>query len=193
MRNLPQCLFITVLLATGCAGIAGAPPASAGEVLSSHVEYENGHFLVDLNMRINAKPARVRGWLTDYNHLHRVNGAILTSRLISNDGTRQRVFIETRGCVLFFCKRIVQYQDISEPAPGYLVSRIDPSVSDFSYGRVVWHLWHDQHGTRVRFSADLVPKFWVPPLIGPWAIKRKLLEEAQQTITGLETLANTTP
>ncbi len=184
---------ILFVLAACLAGLLSAvpdvPALQAGEVLDSHVEYEDGHFLIDLNMRIEAKPAAVRARLTDYNHLGRINGAIRKSRLVSSTPGGRRVYIETRGCVLFFCKRIVQTQDISEPAPDYLVARIDPTVSDFSYGRVVWHLAPDGTGTRVRFTADLEPDFWVPPLIGPWAIKRKLLEEGRQTIAGLEKLA----
>ena len=36
---------------------------------------------------------------------------------------------------------------------------------------------------------ELVPAFWVPPVIGPWVIRRKIDEEARRTGTGLERTA----
>lgn len=36
---------------------------------------------------------------------------------------------------------------------------------------------------------ELVPAFWVPPLIGPWVMRRKMDEEARRTSAGLERTA----
>jgi hypothetical protein len=36
---------------------------------------------------------------------------------------------------------------------------------------------------------ELVPAFWVPPVIGPWVIRRKMEEEARLTSAGLEQMA----
>ncbi|MEJ2508749.1 MAG: SRPBCC family protein [Gammaproteobacteria bacterium] len=170
------------------AGLLAGGPACAGEVLSSHVDYTDDHYLIDIDMRIDANADKVFARLQDYNHLHRINSAIKSSRLLKTDGRIKRVRIVTRGCVWFYCRRVEQVQNIEEIRDRYLVATIDPKVSDFKYGRVIWHVWHDDTGTRIRFSADLVPDFWIPPLIGPWVMKKKLLEEGRQTITGLERL-----
>jgi hypothetical protein len=37
------------------------------------------------------------------------------------------------------------------------------------------------------------PDFWIPPLIGPWLIKRKLLSETLETVDNLEQLAKNPP
>jgi hypothetical protein len=34
-----------------------------------------------------------------------------------------------------------------------------------------------------------VPVFWVPPVIGPWLIRKKMYEEAQRSSLGLERVA----
>jgi len=170
------------------AGLLAGGPVHAGEVLSSHVDYTDDHYLIDIDMRIDANADKVFARLQDYNHLYRVNSAIKSSRLLKTDGRVKRVRIVTRGCVWFYCRRVEQVQNIEEVRDRYLVATIDPKVSDFKYGRVIWHVWRDDKGTRIRFSADLVPDFWIPPLIGPWVMKKKLLEEGRQTITGLERL-----
>ena len=36
---------------------------------------------------------------------------------------------------------------------------------------------------------ELVPAFWVPPVIGPWVLRRKMAEEARRTSVGLEVMA----
>jgi hypothetical protein len=36
---------------------------------------------------------------------------------------------------------------------------------------------------------ELVPAFWVPPVIGAWVIRRKMVEEARYTSAGLELMA----
>jgi len=169
-------------------GLLLAAPLHAGEVLDSHVDYSDDHYLIDIDMRIDADANKVFARLQDYNHLHRVNSAIKTSRLLATHGAIHRVRIVTRGCIWFYCRRVVQVQDIEKLRDRYLVATIDPKDSDFKYGRIVWHVFSDARGTRIRFSADLVPDFWIPPLIGPWVMKSKLLEEGRQTITGLERL-----
>lgn len=177
------------LLSLIVAALAIVPAAWAGEVVTSHVEHNGAHYLVNIDMRVNARRDKILALITDYAHLGRVNSAIKESRVLSHDGPHYRVRIVTRGCVLFFCKRVVHVQVVTELVNGYVVARLDPAASDFEYGTIVWRVWHDDLGTRVNFSADLVPAFWVPPLIGPWALKHKLIEEGQQTINGLERLA----
>lgn len=38
-------------------------------------------------------------------------------------------------------------------------------------------------------NIELVPAFWVPPVIGAWVIRRKMAQEARRTSAGLEILA----
>lgn len=171
------------------ASLLAATPLGAGEVVTSHVAYENDHYLVNIDMRINANADKVFMRLLDYDHLHRINGAIKSSRLLFSDGHHYRVRIVTRGCIWFYCRKVVQLQNIEKFPGHYLIGVVDPAHSDLKYGRMFWHVWRDGKGTRVSFSADVVPDFWVPPLIGPWVLKEKLLEEGRRTIGGLERLA----
>ena len=44
--------------------------------------------------------------------------------------------------------------------------------------------------TRLRYQADLVPDFWIPPLIGPWAMKSQLNRMAVDMTEELGKLAS---
>ena len=41
----------------------------------------------------------------------------------------------------------------------------------------------------LRARIELVPAFWVPPVLGPWVIRRKMAAEARRTSRGLEAVA----
>ena len=72
---------------------------------------------------------------------------------------------------------------------GHLHADVIPSESDFKYGHADWRMTVEGKGSRLLFSAALTPDFWVPPLIGPYVIKKKMREEAIETVLGLERLA----
>ena len=63
-----------------------------------------------------------------------------------------------------------------------------PDKSDMEYGRVLWHIVQQGDFTVINYHADVVPAFFVPPLLGPYLLKGRMLEEAQKTIEGIERL-----
>lgn len=164
-------------------------PSHAGEVLKSYVEDEGDHYLVYLDMALAADAKKVYARLTNFNALHLINNNVIKSTLIKSTNKTHRVRVEMQGCVLFFCKELLQVQDVTELEGGYIMINVDPGPSNFEFGHILWHIRGDKQRTRVTFSADIVPDFWIPPLIGPWILKRILLAEGKQTIQNLETLA----
>jgi hypothetical protein len=92
--------------------------------------------------------------------------------------------------MLFFCRELVQVQDVTELNDGYILVTVVPEMSDFSYSRNMWRIRKQNDDTRVTYSSDLVPSFWIPPLIGTSLFKHKLLEETRLLIENLERLAN---
>ena len=65
-----------------------------------------------------------------------------------------------------------------------------PALSDFRRGIYRWRLQSENGATRMQFTALLEPDFWVPPVIGPWLIKRKLLDEVRVTTAAIESRAD---
>lgn len=158
----------------------------AGEVLHSFVDHDNGHFLLQLEMRIEADVDDVYDVLVDFNNIHRLNDSIKQSKWLESKGNENKVFTLVEGCIWFFCREVGQVQMTYELPNRYIVSETIPAESDMEYGRVLWHI-HTQDGhTFISYSADFIPKFWVPPILGPWLMSKRLLEEGTKTINGIE-------
>jgi hypothetical protein len=161
----------------------------AGEVLVAGVTEERGIYRVEVDTRLAVRPDWAWEVLTDYPRLGRVNEAIERSEVLERRGAEDyRVRTVTQACVYFFCKRIEQVQDVVQLADGRLLATVLPEYSDFRYGWARLYVWPEGDRTRVRVLAEVEPDFWIPPLIGPWLIKRKLRSEALETVLNLERL-----
>ena len=141
-------------------------------------------------MLIDADAERVRQLLTDYAQLDRLSNSITRSELLESHAPRYRVQVTTDGCVFLFCRELVLMQEVTELDDGYILVTVLPEMSDFAYSRNMWRIRAQKGRTRVTYSSDLVPDFWIPPLIGPALFKNKLLEESREIIENLERLAN---
>jgi hypothetical protein len=97
--------------------------------------------------------------------------------------------VVTRACLLWFCRTLIHVQEVREASDGALIAEVLPQASDFRYGKMVWRILPTEGGTRLQLHGDVVPAFWVPPVIGPFYIKRKLREEALETAQAVEVLA----
>jgi hypothetical protein len=162
----------------------------AGEVINARVEHKDKRYFVELDMRIKADPKRVHQLLTDYKHLGRLNDSIKSSEIVYSLNERNhRVKVVTKACVMFFCKTIRQVQDVEQIGSNIVIATVIPELSDFDYAHARWSIEPQQGMTRVTFSSDLKPSFWVPPVIGPPLIKNKLHDEAISTVETLERLA----
>ena len=162
----------------------------AGEVLDSHVGTREGHYLLRIDMLIDADPQRVRALLTDYANLDRLSHSIIRSEVLEHNSPNYRLRVTTDGCLLLFCRELVQVQDVTELNDGYILVKVVPEMSDFTYSQNMWRIRAQKNRTRVTYSSDLVPGFWIPPLIGTSLFKNKLLEETRLLIENLEQLAN---
>jgi sugar/nucleoside kinase (ribokinase family) len=176
-------LLFTCLLATAA--------ARAGEVRHAEVEYKDERYFVSFEVYIEAPRKRVRELLTDYAHLPRISHVIKESELyFSLDENSHRIRVVVEGCVTYFCKRMTQVQDVEELGNGIITGTVLAEKSDFIYAHSRWKIAAHNTGTVVSFDSDFKPKFWVPPVIGPYLIKKKLREITLETINGLEQLAN---
>lgn len=162
----------------------------AGKVIETNVVREGDHFRTRIDLLINASPERVRKLLTDYAHLDRLSPNILSSELISSDKPHYTVRVITKVCVFLFCWELVQVQNITELENGSLRTKVLPQLSDFSSGQHKCEIRAHSSGTRVTCESDLVPKFWVPPVIGTPIVKHVLLRESSLFLENLARLAN---
>ena len=88
--------------------------------------------------------------------------------------------------MLLYCRDVSQTQDMVQ-SPGFvIVADILPQDSDFRSGRAHWRLSAEGDATLLRFHAEIVPAFFMPPLIGPWLIKREMVSQMTEIVRLIE-------
>jgi hypothetical protein len=184
-RAIRAALFTVVL-----AGL-GARAIHAAQVEAVSVEADGTTFHITLDAVVDGAQARVYEVLSDYARLDRMNPSIRSISVGSaTGGMGKRVRSVLEDCVWFFCRRIIQVQDVTEPDPFTIVGHVVPDQGDFAAGSFSWRVTAEGARTRVRYEASEVPRFWVPPLIGPWMITKVMRARLTSSVAVLERLAN---
>ena len=171
------------LLLLGCALSAwGAAPATAQpdaprfELKVERVAGTDGDqvYRIASNGTVAATPAVVWRILTDYNHLADYLPNLDSTRVVSRNG--DTVIVEQLGTArfLFFSRAIRLVVQVRERAP----DRIDISLidGDMKVYRASWELipLAGATGTRLVYTATIVPKFDVPGIVGTDAVRKDI-------------------
>lgn len=176
--------IIAVLLAMAAA------PLVAAEVVNVDVAHERGVYHVTIEALLDASPDAVFAVLTDYPRWAEVNDLIKESVVLEGaDPTRQLVRSVAEGCVLGFCKRFSQVQWMQAGDGWRIRADVIPEQSDLRSGWADTKLSESGGSTLFQYTMMLEPDFWIPPLIGPMIIKRKLRKQAVETAVAVELAA----
>lgn len=167
-----------------------AVPAFSADIIELSVERVDQRIEIYSDIRIEAPQALVFAALTDYDGFARLSDRYVESRYIepAADGT-PRIFTHVKGCVLFFCRSVKRYARLEQQPDTRIVATVEPEQSDVRYGQERWELSPAAKGTRVVYRHEMEPRFWVPPLIGLWAIRRALEQDAGKAAARIEALA----
>ena len=161
-------------------------PAWAGRPPKITVATHGDRFHMGLDMRLRAPIRRVWQVITDYTDIERLNPAVKRATVIRRAGlTLLRMHITS--CVLFICFPVTQTEAMTTRGHQWVRGVIIPQLSSFRSGYSQWRLRAVAGGTEARFEATLTPSFYIPPLIGPWMIRRKLRDEMDKTAAHLTT------
>ena len=153
--------------------------------------YENGgEYHLSVEAVLHAPADAVRAVLTDYVHASRLSPSIIDSAILptAEDGV-VRLMTRIEECVPFYCVDMVSVADIKEQPSGDLEVAVIPALSDLRSGSAEWRIRSEQGKSRVQYELRLKPDFFIPPLIGPAIIIKKLKEEALTTLDRLECMA----
>ena len=177
----------TVLLVLGL----WTPVSAAAIIEVLETAHDSGRYTVAFEVVLDADRDKVWQIMTDYEHLPRVSKIILESRVLKQQDTnRHRVRVTLEACVLIFCKTVKRMVDIeARPQTEILVSEV-PNQSDFREGTERWRIAAEGPKTRLNYTAEIVPDFFIPPLIGPVVVKYFLRREIRLTAIEVEALAS---
>jgi hypothetical protein len=167
-----------------------APTAVAGTIELLETTHANGRYTVSFEVLLDAPRDRVWQIMTDYERLPRVSKIITESRVLKQEGAhRHRVGVTLEACVLIFCKTVKRVVDIEARPQTEIIVTDDPAFSSFSYAVERWRVVAENSRTRLNYTAELVPDFFIPPLIGPPVVKYFLRREIRLTALEVEALA----
>jgi hypothetical protein len=139
---------------------------------------------------VAATPENVYRVLADYDLFMQFTSAFVeTYNLPPDREGRPRFYTRMEGCVLMFCKSFERRGHLLLEPHSEIVAIADPELSDFKYCRERWHLSPEGDGTVLTYTFEMEPDFWVPPVIGPYLIKRTLRDDGRDAIDRIEALA----
>ena len=171
-------------------GILAPALAAAATIERLETTHAGKRYTLTFEVVLDAERDKIWRIMTNYEHLPRVSDVIVSSRVLETmDPNRHRVDVRFHACVLIFCKSMKKTVDIvARPQDDIVVTGV-PKLSDFSYSVEHWQVSAEGARTRLRYSAEMVPDFFIPPVIGPWLVKSFLQREIRATAIKVEALA----
>jgi len=178
-----RCLASILLL------VAGAQ-VHAADLRSISVVLEDEHYFLKSEAWLDAPKSVIYEILADYDLFVQISSGFVESRNVpAEENGTPGFYTRMRGCVLVFCKSFERLGSLRLEPKYYIVAMSDPEQSDFDYSRESWELFDDEGGTLMIYHFEMDPSFWVPPVIGPFYIKRTLKRGGEDAITRIEALA----
>ena len=169
--------------------LAGTMAAHA-EVRSTAMASEGDRYRISVTSFVAAPPDRVMGLLTDYRRLERLHPMVVSSDMLQHVAAGERVHTRYYDCPVFIiCMEFAHTSTFHRVSDHHLIAIVDPAASDFSYGRFEWTAVAEDGGTRLEFVAEVEPDFWVPPIIGDWVLKHRLVEVATELQRSIQAIA----
>lgn len=164
--------------------------ATAAELRFIEVEREKDHYSLRSVTWFDSDINSVYAVLTDYELFTRFSSAVVESKNLEPDSDgRPEYYTRMEGCVLFWCQSFVRIGYLELDPVRQIQAFSDPERSDFVKANEKWQLRAEDGGTVLIYSFDMVPDFWVPPVIGPYYIKRALKEGGERAAVNIEALA----
>lgn len=168
--------------------VSFAASAFAYEIEALDVTHNDGHYTVNFSVRLAAPPDKVRALSTDYANLAQLSDLVAESRVLAISGNTTRLKLVLRACVLFFCKSVSRVEDVVAEANGDITTRALPEQSDFRLATERWRILPEGNGTRFIYRAEVEPDFFVPPIIGPFVMRRVMERELRESAVRFEQL-----
>jgi hypothetical protein len=178
--------------AAAFSALAGSALAAAATIDELDVTRNRGRYSLEAEARLGATPESIYAVLTDFddNAYSRISRAYKESRYLepSADGTPV-VYTRMEGCALWHCMSLERTERLETEAPHWIKSITLPEGSNFKYSTSEWRLERDGENTKMSYKLEMEPDFFVPPVVGPWYLKRTLSQGGLRAVVRIERLA----
>ncbi len=164
--------------------------AWAAELDSIEVSNERKRYFVRSSATLDASIDAVYNTLIDFDEYEKFSSVYDDARwLTRNADDSGEIYTYTRGCILFVCRGFGRTETVLATKPTFIETRVDPTRSKVRYGTSVWNLEAVGDKTRLDFAFDFEPDFWVPPVVGPYVVKKVLRKGGVDALDRIEALA----
>lgn len=164
--------------------------AQSAEILSIQVASDEGTYTMTSDVWFDATVEQIFEVYQDWDYATRFSSAIVEARDMEPDELgRAQFYIRNKGCVLFFCQSFERQGYIESEPNTMLRAFANPETSDFHFSNESWRFAALNGGTVVTYDLSMRPKFWIPPGIGPYLIKRKLKNNGGRAVDRIEVIA----
>jgi hypothetical protein len=164
--------------------------AHSADLLEVTVERDEKRYRLTSETRFDAKVEDLYRVLTDYDLFMQFSSVFVEARNEEPGANgNPRYFTRMEGCMLLFCKSFVREGELTLLPNTEIIAIADPDKSDFKYSREQWTLKKVGDGALLVYDFELEPDFWVPPVIGPYIMKRVLRRGGTDAVDRIEALA----
>ena len=164
--------------------------AHAAELRSVVVEREDGLYSLKSEVFFAAETEALYEVFLNYDLTQEFTRFVVESRNLEPDEQgRRRFYIRNEGCVWFVCRSFERTGHVEHVPHELIESTADAAVSDFHTSFESWQFTPVETGTIVIYKFQFEPKFWLPPVIGPYVLQRKLERDSAYALDRIEALA----
>ncbi len=165
-----------VKVATGTAG--------AAEIVTADVARSESLYVIEASVRLDAELGQIVSLLARYETWVALSPTLVSSRLVSGrSGGQARLAMVLRPCVLLvFCKTIRKVSDVYPQQDGQRIRYVAvPAASDFHFAEETLTVRGLPASPRAQvelsYAALLEPDFFVPPFVGIWLIRQRIVAD----------------
>jgi hypothetical protein len=180
---------ILLLVVASVSYVSSSVPATLRTV---DVSRRQDRYRVVADTHLDASPEAIYKVLMDFDddRYQRISEIYKESSYLppDSDGT-PLVYTRVEGCLMRYCRSMRRVERLEVVTPQFIRSRTVPERSDFKYSLSEWTFAREGEGTRVTYVMEMEPDFWLPPFVGPWYLKRTLMQGAPDAIEQIELLA----
>jgi len=178
LRSLCATLLVAFVL--------GAPTTRAMEVVALETRVADGAYHVMVEALLDAPAGRVAQVLTEYASYASLDPRVRVSEVIGSTAAgEQLVRTSIRACAAFFCRHVNRVERV-RVLRDHVEAEVLPERSDMRSG---WSRtdWSDEAGrTRIRYTAEFEPDFWVPSIVARTYAATAMRESVVQLFRNVE-------
>ena len=169
---------------------AWASPAPGADLREIEVERVDGNYTLQSVVWFDAGIDTVYHVFLDWDLSEQFSSVVVEARNTGSDATGNRGFYtRNEACVLFYCMSVERVGRVEHEPVAIIKAITDPEKSDFHISNETWEFEQEGDGTLIRYQLEMRPKFWIPPLIGPYVLKKKLREDGAAALNRIEAIA----